>query len=290
MTPSSANQVFSFSRWWLLVAKHWVEHGRRYLLTLLAIGGLIAVWEAFVITVVPYAPLEPFMQFATYMVGLFFTGCLFASSLFAELSNRKQALPWLSLPASHLEKLLCAILFGVVLFYLAFTLMFYLVDIPMVEWANSILRRHPLNFPGNVVSPVPESLVYNVISAAGAPVPEKEWHLFTAGYFAIQAAFLLGSVCFTRFSFIKTVVAGLLFVVAFVIFQKLVLIPLQPVGWSNNFFRWTQEMNELSDPETPMREVRLPYRLDAVLLLLAQIGIAPFFWLVTWFRLKEKEV
>jgi hypothetical protein len=289
MTSTSTNQVFSFSRWRLLVAKQWVEHGRRYLLSLLAIGGLIAAWEAFLIAVVIYAPLEPFMQFATHMVGLYFTGCLFASSLFAELGNKKQAAPWLSLPASHLEKLLCAILYGVVLFYLAFTLVFYLVDIPMVHWANSILARHPLNFPGSS-TPVAASLVYNLFTTAGAPLPEKEGHLFTAGYFAIQAVFLLGSVYFTRFSFIKTVVAGLLFMLAFVIFQKLVLHPMKPDGWSDNFFRWTQEMNELNDRDHPLREVRLPYPFESILLLLTQVAIAPFFWLVTWFRLKEKEV
>ena len=289
MTSTSTNQVFSFSRWRLLVAKQWLEHGRRYLLSLLAIGGLMAAWEAFIIAVVPYAPLEPFMQFATHTVGLYFTGCLFASSLFAELGNKKQAAPWLSLPASHLEKLLCAIFYGVVLFYLAFTLVFYLVDIPMVHWANSILARHPLSFPGSS-TPVPASLVYNLCTANGAPLPEKEGHLFTAGYFAVQAVFLLGSVYFTRFSFIKTVVAGLLFVLAFVIFQKLVLFPMQPEGWSHDFFRWSQETSELTDRDRPLQEVRLSYPLESILLLLAQFGIAPFFWLVTWFRLKEKEV
>jgi hypothetical protein len=289
MTNSRTNQVFSFSRWRLLVAKQWAENRRRYLLSMLAIGGLIAVWEAFLVAMVPYAPLETFMQFATYMVGLFFTGCLFASTLFSDLGSKKLALTWLSLPASHLEKLLCAILFGVVLFYLAFTLVFYLVDIPMVQWANSILHQHPRNFPGSGSS-IPPSLVYNVITADGAPVPEKESHVFTAGYFAVQSIFLLGSVYFTRFSFMKTVVAGLLFMIAFVIFQKLVLLPMKPEGWSNEIFRWTQEINELNDFDRPLNEVRLAHPIDSVLLLLAQVGIAPFFWLVTWVRLKEKEV
>jgi len=126
--------------------------------------------------------------------------------------------------------------------------------------------------------------------AAGAPLPEKEWHLFTAVYFSIQAVFLLGSVYFTRFSFIKTVVAGLLFMLAFVVFQKLVLFPMKPEGWSDNFFRWSQDMNELTDHDRPLREVRLAYPLEPILLFLAQVGTAPFFWLVTWFRLKEKEV
>ena len=289
MTHTPTNQVFSFTRWRLLVAKQFAENRRRYLLSMLAIGGLLAAWEAFLIAVVPYAPLEPFMQFATYTVGLFFTGCFFASTLFAELGNKKQALSWLSLPASHLEKLLCAILFCVVLFYGAYTLIFYVVDIPMVQWTNSILQRHPLNWPGTS-SPIPESMIYNVITAAGAPLPERQWHLFTFGYFGIQSAFLLGSVYFARFSFIKTVVAGLLVILAFVIFQKLVLIPMRPVGWSDNIFHWAQDMNELNAHDQPLREVRLPYRLDLIFILLAEFGIAPFFWVVTWFRLKEKQV
>jgi hypothetical protein len=289
MTDMPTNQVFSFTRWRLLVTKQWTENRRKYLLSLLAIGGLLAAWDAFLIAVIPYAPLEPFMQFATYTVGLFFTGCFFASTLFAELGNKKQALSWLSLPASHLEKLLCAILFGVVLFYAAYTLVFYIVDIPMVQWSNNILQRHPLNWP-NTNSPIPESLVYNFITAAGAPIPEKQWHFFTWGYFAIQSVFLLGSVYFTRFSFVKTVVAGLLFIVAFVIFQKLVLLPMKPDGWSDNFFRWTQDMNELNDHDMSLHEVRLPFHLDLIFLLLSEFGVAPFFWVVTWFRLKEKQV
>jgi len=111
MTPISANQLFSFSRWRLLVAKHWIEHRRPYLLSLLAIGGLQAVWFAFLVATTDYAPLEPFMQFASHMIGLYLVGCFYASMLFAELNSKKEALPWLSLPASQFEKLLCTILY-----------------------------------------------------------------------------------------------------------------------------------------------------------------------------------
>ena len=283
------NQHFNFQRWRLLVAKQWVENRRRYFLSLLAIGGLLAAWEAFLIVTITYAPLEPFMQFAIYMVGLWFTGCLFASTLFTDLSSRKQALPWLSLPASHLEKLLCAILFGAVLFFIAYTVVFYLVDIPMVQWANSILRGHPRNWP-NTNIPVPPTLTYNLVSSAGAPIPEKESHQFTSAYFVLQAAFMLGSVYFVRFSFIKTVVAVLLLVLAFVVFQRAVIYPMLPTGWSNDFLHWTQDMNALNDHDMPLKEVRVPAGLEPLGLLLMQLGIAPFLWLVTWFRLKEKEV
>jgi hypothetical protein len=283
---STSNQQFSYYRWRLLIAKHWSEHGRRYGLSLLAIGGLIATWEAFIIGIDQYAPLDPNMQFATYMVGLWFIGCLYASTLFSDLGSKKQALPWLSLPASHLEKLLCAILFGVVGFFIAYTLIFYIVDIPMVHWANNILRRHPRTWPGST-NPIPPSLVYNFLTASGAPVPEKGFHLFTAAYFAVQSAFVLGSVYFSRFPFFKTVVVVLLFMFGIVLFQRFMIHPILPEGWQNEIFRWTTRPDEL---EKPIQEVRLSQPLEKVITLLVQFAIPPFFWLATWYRLKEKEV
>lgn len=286
MTTTPTNQLFSFRRWQLLVAKHWVENRRRYALSLLAIAGLLTAWFAFLIAMDAYAPLINFMQLATYFFGLYFTGCLYASMLFAELSTKKEALPWLSLPASNLEKLLCALLFGVLFFFVAYTLVFYLVDIPMVHWANSILRHHPRTWP-NTTQLVPPVAVYNVFTATGAPLPEREYHIFLLGYFAVQAAFLLGSVYFTRYAFIKTIVVVVLCMLSFVVFQRAVVHPLLPTGWNNNVFRWTQE---LYDFEPPQNDLRLPASLENVLIALAQYGLPPFLWFVTYHRLKEKEV
>jgi hypothetical protein len=280
------HQQFHFPRWRALVAKQWGENRRRYLLALLAVAGLIAAWEAFMIGMDDYALLDPTMQFATYMSGLWFVGCLYASTLFADLGSRKQALPWLSLPASHLEKLLCALVFGVAGFFIAYTVVFYLVNIPMVYWANSILSHHPRNWPGSN-NPIPPSRVYNFITALGSPDPEKNFRLLTAGYFAAQSVFILGSVYFSRFAFFKTVVGILLFILATAVFQRIIINPMLPTGWNNNVLHWSQDAN---GQEIVTREVRLAYPIEPALILVMQLTLAPFFWLVTWFRLKEKEV
>jgi len=286
MTTATTNQLFHFSRWRLLVAKHWVEHRRPYLLSLLAIGGLYAAWFAFMIAMDPYAPMAANMQFASYMMGLYSVGCLYSSMLFAELSTKKEALPWLSLPASHLEKLLCTILYSVILFYIAFNLVFYCVDLIMVQWSNNITWRHPRFFPGTKIRVLPVTL-YNIFSAEGAPVPEKDYHLFTSLYFTAQAAFLLGSVYFTRYSFVKTAIAALLFVLAFVILQRAVIYPLLPNGWTNEFLSWARQSYDTGPPDT---EVRLPRSLEKAIIALGQLGLPLFFWFVTYLRLKEKEV
>ncbi|HEY4112286.1 hypothetical protein [Puia sp.] len=286
MKATSANQLFSFYRWRLLVAKHWTENRRRYGLSLLAIGGLHAIWFSCLIVVDVYAPMEAFMQFTAYIVGLYLVGCLYASMLFAELGAKKEALPWLSLPASHLEKLLCALLYGVVLFYIAYTLVFYFVDGIMVQWSNTIAYNHPRNWPNSNTRVLPVTL-YNPFSAVGAPIPEKDDHLFTALYFTVQSVFLLGSVYFSRFSFIKTVVAVLLCAVGFIVFQKTFVFPLLPHGWNNNVLSWTQPLYYQGPPAN---KVRLPAGLGDSIATLIWFILPLFFWFVTFLRLKEKEV
>ncbi|GGA94050.1 hypothetical protein [Puia dinghuensis] len=285
MRTTPANQFFSFSRWSLLVGKHWVEHRRGYILSLLAIAGLLAVFFTFIILMQGYATLV-IAQFFAFFGGLYFAGCLFSSLLFADLSTKKEALPWLSLPASQFEKLLCALLFSVVFFFIAYTVVFYCVDIPMVHWANNALRHHPQNWP-NTNQPIPFLSVYNVFTAVGAPIPEANHHLFLYSYFTAQAVALLGSVYYTRYAFIKTVIVGVLFLIAFVLFENTVITPMLPRNWNNDVFRWDQ-MKYIMEP--PQNEVRLPAGVEQMLITLIQFGLPPFFWFITYHRLKEKQV
>jgi len=276
---------FSFSRWKLLVSKHWAENGKRYLLSLLAIAGLLIAWYSFILTMDKFNPLDIFFQYTAYFSGLFVVGCLFANSLFATLSSKKEGLGYLSLPASHLEKLLCAILFGVVLFFIAFTLLFYLINIPMVRLSNYLIERYPRTVPNTTVL-IPTNEVYNIFTGSGGPIPEKEFHLFLFGYFAIQSAFLLGSIYFTRYSFIRTIVYSLLFILVFVVFQSEVLQRMLPGGWHTDLTLWRQGDGPLRD----VQQVRLSPFTDKLILTLAQYILPPVFWVITYFRLKEKEV
>jgi hypothetical protein len=280
-----ANQLFSFPRWRQLVALHWVENRKRYALSLLAIAGLLAAWFSFILAMDHIDPLNIFFQYSAYFVGLFFTGCLFASSLFSQLSEKREAIGFLSLPASHFEKLLCALLFGTLLFFIAFTLVFYLVDIPMVGLANRIIAAHPRNFP-NSTELVPALAIYNVYTAKAGPLPEEVFHVFLFGFFSAQSAFLLGSVYFNRYAFIKTAIVGVLCMLSFIVVESEVISRLLPKDWHNNFLEW--DRNGVQEPATG--SVRLPAMVQAVVILLLQYGLPLFFWFVTLQRLKEKEV
>jgi len=280
------NQIFNMGRFAMLVRGHWAENRKRYGLSMLAMGGLLLAWEGFLMTMNETQPLGTGIQFVTYFVGLYFTGCLFASTAFTQFSSKPQGIHYLLVPASHLEKLVCAIFFAVVIYFIAFTFLFYLVDIPMVRVANRMIAGHPRVWP-NTSDTVPPVHVYNIFTGRGAPIPEQDFHLFLSGYFAAQSAFILGSVYFSRYGFIKTTVAILLFLLVTVVFITKGIESHLPDGWRiNNFLQWSRN----NTAKGYLELVRLPKGVESLLTIGMLCGGPPLFWVITYFRLKEKEV
>lgn len=280
------NQTFNFHRWWILVTSHWAENRKRYLLALPAMGGLLAAWYFFMLAVDKYGPLNPFVQYSTYYAGLWFVGCLYASTIFSDLGEKAPGIQYLSVPASHLEKLLCGILFGVVLFFIVYTVIFYLVDIPMVHLANRIILKEHQIWPGTLI-PIGEFEVINIFNFTWAPIPDREYHLILLGYFAVQSAFLLGSVYFARYSFIKTIVGLVLCWFVFILFTEKGLRMFLPDGWSfYNLIEW----NNYRINEAQVHLIRLPLWVEKLAIGVIQYSFPFIFWFIAYIRLKEKEV
>ena len=180
--------------------------------------------------------------------------------------------------------MLCALLFCI-LFFTVFTGAFYLVDTPMVQLANRMIlqNHHHWNGNGNLIAPAD---VYNIFTGAGGPVSEINDHMLLLSYFAVQSAFVLGSVWFPRYSFIKTTVAALLITFVYVVFVSKILGNMVPAGWHpGGFLEWWQ------DPAPgEFHIIRLyPWMADTIAFLFKYC--LPFiFWAIIYFRLKEKEV
>ena len=281
------NQSFDFGRWWLLVKKHWYENQRKYTLSLLAIAGLLLAWFAFVIFLNPYEPIDFSMQFGTYYFGLMIVGCLYASLLFGDLASSSKGINYLSVPASHLEKLLCALLYGVVIFFVAYTVLFYIVELPMIKISNAVAHAHwskPLYKSGSFH----ESEVISVFDMPHRPagVPNVFFY-FLLAYFALQAAFILGSVYFPKYSFIKTVIS-LTLACAFLGFLVGQLFhSMMPSG---NFYHGITSYNFFTNDDTNGKIVQLPEWIDSAGAFFIRYTFAPIFWITTYFRLKEKEI
>jgi hypothetical protein len=285
-----AKQLFSPARWWLLMTLHWAENRRRYLLALLAIAGALFAWYSFLLVMDRDDPMGMKYQFPAYYIGLILIGCLYGSMLFSELGHKTRGIQYLSIPASLFEKLLCALFFGVLLFFIAYTLLFYLVDIPMVGLANRVMSWNALHMHHNQRPVGYPAVVYNVFANEGAPM-DFPFNVFLVEYFAIQAAFILGSVYFPRYSFVKTVVSLLLCCLVFMLFMIKGIAENLPQGWHigsslTEWSHWNVYVNEVNERKL----IRSPSWVGDSLLFLVKYCIPLIFWSITYTRLKEKEV
>jgi len=280
-------QLFVPARWWMLVTLHWAENRKRYLLAMPAIAGVLFVWYSFILVMDRNEPLSMPYQVSAYYVGLYLIGCLYGSMLFSELGHKARSIQYLSIPASQLEKLLCALFFGVLLFFVAYTLLFYLVDIPMVGLANRLILAHAVHGHTTISSEYPIQ-VYNLITKEGGPMPDKEFNVFILAYFALQAAFILGSVYFARYSFIKTVVSLLLLTLVYMLFVIKGISGSLPDGWhlGESLFEWGQN----GAPNGDRKLIRDPSWVGDSLFFLIKYCMPFIFWSITYTRLKEKEV
>jgi hypothetical protein len=272
------NQFFSARRFSLLVAKHWADHRRQYLLSIAAFIGLLLTWFAFTLLVAEGFPMSNEIQQITFFLSLFAIGTFFASQYFRDLSSRARGINFLLVPASAFEKLLCSLLFTVVFFFIAFVSIFYLVDVLMVAVANAL----PV---GKEATAKPS--VLNVFKVILLRFNRDSTVNFLLVFFSVQSVFLLGSVFFEKYSFIKTIISGFLavfFLFCIMFFFNEVVLP--PGGYPYGFLTaYRVHVDGVND-----HLVQVPRWIGEVFRYTAMYATAPFFWLVTYFRLKEKQV
>lgn len=276
------NQSFSINRWGLLMGKHWSENRKKYTLGIIAMAALMILWYGFMMIVGP--GVDEDIQGPTYFVGLFVIGCIYASLLFADLADRPKGISYLSVPASHLEKVVCNLFFGVVIFFLVYLAIFYIVTPPMLALSNAV-REAKFKTGGNNY-PFVKSQLVNVFHF-GKGNGEDMFYMLHLVFFAVQSTFILGSVYFARFSFIKTVIAVLLAWLFLFLFVAKVLVPIMPDGsYFNGLTNWSLQ----NDGSMPNKVIMLPNWVESTVNFLFKFAFAPLFWVVTYFRLKEKEI
>lgn len=273
------NQFFSFKRFTLLVLKHWADNKKRYGLSVLAFIGLLIAWFVFMIlTGFDNNPMNKGVQQVTFFLSLFAVGTFYASQYFRDLGSRAKGINFLLVPASSFEKLLCSLVYTVLLFFVVFTVSFYLVDLLMVSIANALYGS---NEAGGKVS------IVNIFKILLIRFNRDSTINFLFFFFSVQSVFLLGSVYFEKYSFIKTIISG--FVACFALFCLMYFFheQLLPNGefYSGFLTSYRVQVDGVSD-----HLVQVPGWIGEVFRLLIMYAVAPFFWIVTYYRLKEKQV
>lgn len=253
------NQFFNSQRFSLLVSKHWAENKKRYGLSLLAFAGLLIA--CFVISLVlrdDDMMTEDFQQ-TVYFMSIIILGPFYASQFYRDLGSKPKGSNFLLVPASSFEKLLCGLLYVLILFFVAFNAIFYLLDGISLTIAKS--------FP---VAPQhkQEMRIFNIFQSEIFNFSGQSKLKTIPLFFALQSVFLLGSAAFRKYNFMKTIICifivwVILFLLAYFLFHKQ-----YPEG----------------------QEQEIPDSLAWLITIVAMYVIAPLLWVWTYYRVKNKQI
>jgi hypothetical protein len=263
-----------------LVKRQWLEFGKIYLISLLVITGVFVLFYSWNFPDADkgyHYNSEGFLNLY-FRIPLFLTlGFIFisviASSYFSMLGQKPKAIIELMAPASSLEKWLCGLFYTSILSVFSFLLVFYIIDLAFVTYIEKSIGHIAFSTTSGV-HPIPKTGVVGVRILFSELMEHKQMTPMYGIPFMITSIFLLGSVYFNRFHYIKTAVATMLFCTA-------LIFALMKVGM------WLT-LNKVQD------SANFGYRShDNEIFTYVLIGtgfITLFFWTVTFFRVKEKEV
>lgn len=266
--------TFSFPRLVQLIRKHWVENSRLYFFSTLALLGLLGLVFTFWSTTGG----SHYREESAYMIfigGIYIAGSVFASMSFNMLGDKPRATYWLSFPASHLEKLITVIFYSTIVFTLIFCACFFVVKTTADFYITDLVSRFPSAYS------------YKRVDFGGGFGDMFAISMYL--FFAVQAFYLLGSVYFSRYSFVITTIIGAVLIFLFTYYIS----KLYPASFGNDYaWQGTRLIaHENNNPAvTSFKSYELPAVLNKMLEFAVKYIWVPVFWVVAWFRLKEKQV
>lgn len=276
------NNTFNLHRFNLLLRRQWLEFGKIYLMTLGVVLAIILCFYGISFSnVEEYKKANIINNLLRFREPLFaLLGLLFisiaASAYFLHLGNKARAATDLLTPASRLEKYMTAVVYATVVPILSYLLIFYLVDFSFVqthlgnykdvqniyengEYVNRTLQNGDwLFFQNNALSHSHFGYMVSICITFSA---------------LVTSVFLLGSIYFNRFQYIKTLVA----VSAFISAATLIYIQ------AGQFF-FVNQVRVTSNQSYGNNDSGLN------LIVVAIVLVALFFYMVGFIRYKEKEV
>ena len=195
-----------------------------------------------------------------YVAGFIISGTFLSGMAFTNFRNKEKTMNYLMLPASTLEKLISELLLTTIIFAIVYTILFFVFNLAASLVAS--IYGLPTDFLNLMDLHVLEGFMYYVIFQS----------IFLAG----SATFRKVPLFFTLFSLFTAWVAVFIFVV---------IISLSLKGEFENLAVNNFSINSDTFPEFDIENhflIQIPKYMFYYL-------TAPIFWLVTYFKLKEKE-
>lgn len=210
------NNTFDIKRFGLLIKKQWLEYGKLYLISLGIVAGVLGAMYGYmywdIITLrTGFENLNLRLDFRWPLFSIF--GILFislaANHYFAPLGQKPKAILELTLPASSLEKFLVGVLYSCIFAVLSYLLIFYVIDLIFVARLKNLFPtavNHNYADPERILNEqVPQYFFSRV-----KKLPSIQLSPF-AGSFLLTSVFLLGSLFYNKFQYIKTVITVMVF-------------------------------------------------------------------------------
>ena len=272
------NDIFNINRFGLLLRRQWLEFGKIFLITLGVAFGVIATfyslnfWPVFFYDSLSYVSIG-FREPLFVIFGFLFITVV-ASNYFAHLGQKPKTIIELLLPASTFEKFLASVVFTAILSVLGYILIFYITDLVFMTKLRDIPigvnsgRYYPQTIDGKEVN------VDRYVYIFQAMKKDMFLPFYTAPLF-VTSVFLLGSIYFEKFHYIKTAIAVMLFsgIAGYVVAKvaEFLMSNRRPIGI--NGFLIIRGTNTLE-----------------LIAMFVVLLLTMAFWAITYVRLKEKEV
>lgn len=262
------NNTFNINRFGLLLRRQWLDFGRIYLIFLAVLTGAIALIFFMNVPIGTEGGdkyINMYFRNPLFGIGGFFFISIAASGYFAVLGQKSRAILELMTPASTFEKFLAGVVYSALLSIISFLLIFFLVDLTFTAYLNSTFGD--VQQTGSSETPV--NGTKTLFEECWSALPFLKFTF--AIPFLVTSVFLLGSVYFNRFHYIKTGVTLMLFsaIAGYIIAR------------TGSYMM--DGMIRIGGPRFSDLDGMHYMFLTTLLLTL-------IFWFITYIRLKEKEV
>jgi len=258
------NTTLNINRLGLLLKRYFLENKQREL----TFWGITMV----VFTLMHLAGAQD--KFISVEIYLFISGFIFAAGTFKAFNFTPSGMHYLLIPATHLEKLVTAIILSTFYFFVC-TLITYTIGTALgTTIGNIFLDMHnPIQF--TLFQSTPDFIVngHSIHKAGNALL-----NTFI-GFAGVQSVFMLGSIYFKGNAIGKTMLA--------IIAVSIVLGIIEVFLLKATFGTYHLNGQMLNLSITPEHNMFAGAETVGTII---KYALIPFFWVVTYFRLTEKEV
>lgn len=245
----------------LLISRQFKEQTKMYLIAIALLFGLLCFM--FLLVHNWRDSFTGAVENGVFLIGLFLSGGLFTNSMFKEFSSAPEGIWLLNVPATQIEKVVSAVILSTLVFLVAYISIFFVVD------------ELYLNLTGQPKGQGISKMFNN------------DFRQFIFLYLIFNGLILLGRVCFVKHSFLKTmavIIAGfaLLNTLNNTLLEYMIpdLSVTSSMPWSSFQFRQSGENIH----------VNLPNKTQAILTPFIWTLTPVFLWVITWLKVKEKEI